>query len=134
MTTCLLDTNILSAIIRKETRVEKYFREAIANDTGLLLSLVVFYEIKRGLLKRDAKKQLSAFEHLANQLAWCDVVPADWEQAARWWAERLRAGKPIEDADLLIAAQAKRLRATLITDNEKDFAGLPIEIENWRRK
>jgi predicted nucleic acid-binding protein len=48
------------------------------------------------------------------------------------WAERAKAGRPIEDADLLIAVQAKRLRAILVTDNEKDFDGFDVMVENWR--
>ncbi len=134
MTTYLLDTNILSAIIRREELAEQRFRQAIANDNVLLLSAVVFYEVKRGLLKRDARKQMATFERLANQFAGCDTVQADWELAARWWAERAKAGKPIDDADLLIAVQAKRLGAILVTDNAKDFEGLGVKIESWRRK
>lgn len=132
MTTFLLDTNILSAILRKETAVEKRFRQAIFDDDNLLLSIVVYYEIKRGLLKRDAKKQMVIFEHLSNQLAWCDVIIEDWELAARLWAERSKRGKPIADADVLIAAQAKRLDAILVTDNTKDFDALGVKTENWK--
>jgi tRNA(fMet)-specific endonuclease VapC len=133
MTTYLLDTNILSAIIRKEANVERRFRQAVDGDDVFLLSMVVFYEVKRGLLKRDAKKQMVTLENLANQFAWCDTVLADWETAARMWAEREQRGRPIADADVLIAAQAKRLKAILVTDNEKDFDALDVSIENWRK-
>ncbi len=132
MTTYLLDTNVLSAIVRREALAEQRFRQAVADDDMLVLSIVVFYEIKRGLLKRDAKKQMAVFEHLADQLAWCDVIQDDWEQAAHLWVERAKLGRPIEDADLLIAVQAKRLNAILVTDNEKDFDNLGVKIENWR--
>ncbi len=133
MTTYLLDTNILSAIIRKEAAVERRFRQAVDDDDVLLLSMVVFYEVKRGLLKRDAKKQMVTLENLASQFAWCDTVLADWETAARMWAEREQRGRPIADADVLIAAQAQRLKAILVTDNEKDFDMLDVSIENWRK-
>ena len=132
MKTYLLDTNILSAIIRKEALAERHFRRALADDDVLLLSIVVFYKVKCGLLKRDAKKQMAVFEHLARQFAWCDVVQEDWEHAARLWVERSKIGRPIEDADLLIAAQAERLGAILVTDNEKYFDDLDVKIENWR--
>ncbi len=132
MTTYLLDTNILSAVIRKEARADQRFRQAVDDDDVLLLSVVVFYEIRRGLLRRDAKKQMVTLEHLASQLAWCDVIQEDWEQAAWMWVERAKSGRPIADADVLIAAQAKRLEAILVTDNEKDFDGLGITVENWR--
>jgi tRNA(fMet)-specific endonuclease VapC len=134
MTTYLLDTNVLSAIIRKETLAEKRFRQAVTDEDALLLSFVVFYEVKRGLLKRDAKKQMAVLDHLANQLAWCDVIQDDWEQAAQLWAAREKIGRPIEDADVLIAAQAKRFGAILVTDNERDFDNLGVRVENWRRK
>lgn len=52
---------------------------------------------------------------------------------AELWAERQRTGRPIADADLLIAVQAERLRAILVTDNEKDFEGLGLRIDNWRK-
>lgn len=132
MTTFLLDTNILSAILRKETAVEQRFRQAIVDDDNLLLSVVVYYEIKRGLLKRDARKQMVTFEYLSNQLAWCDVIIEDWELAARLWSERFKHGKPIADADVLIAAQARRLDAILVTDNTKDFDDLGVKTENWK--
>ena len=132
MTAYLLDTNILSAIIRREATAERRFRQAVDDDDVLLLSMVVFYEVKRGLLKRDAKKQMVTLENLTSQFAWCDAVLADWETAARMWAEREQRGRPIADADVLIAAQAHRLKAVLVTDNEKDFDGLGVVIENWR--
>ncbi|MCX7837887.1 MAG: PIN domain-containing protein [Anaerolineae bacterium] len=132
MTTFLLDTNILSAILRKDATVEQRLRQAIVDDDNLLLSVVVYFEIKRGLLKRDAKKQMATFEYLSNQFAWCDVIVEDWELAAHLWAERFKRGKPIVDADVLIAAQAKRLDAILVTDNIKDFADLGVKTENWK--
>jgi len=134
MKTYLLDTNILSAIIRKEAFAEQRFRQAVADDDVLLLSIVVFYEVKRGLLKRDAKKQTAVFEQLVNQFAWCDVIQEDWIHAARLRVERTKIGRSIEDADLLIAAQATRLDAILVTDNEKDFTDLGVQVENWRRR
>jgi predicted nucleic acid-binding protein len=85
-------------------------------------------------LKRDAKNQMQALERLVARFEWCDVLQADWEHAAYLWAERAKIGRPIEDADVLIAAQAKRLGAILVTDNEKDFDDLSVQIENWRRK
>ena len=133
MTSYLLDTNIISAVIRKEVPAEQALRRAVSREDTILLSAIIFYEVKRGLLKRDAKKQMDALEHLVGQFAWCDVAHDDWEQAAQLWAEREKAGRPIEDADVLIAAQAKHLGAILVTDNEKDFEGLGVKVENWRK-
>jgi tRNA(fMet)-specific endonuclease VapC len=42
------------------------------------------------------------------------------------------SGVPIGQMDTLIAAHALALNATLVTNNEKQFARVPeLEIENW---
>ncbi len=132
MSAYLLDTNIISALLKKQDIVERRLRETVVMKEQVFLSAVVHYEAKRGLLKRDARNQMQALEHLVARFEWCDVIQADWELAARLWVERSKIGRPIEDADLLIAAQAQRLGAILVTDNEKDFDDLGVKIENWR--
>jgi tRNA(fMet)-specific endonuclease VapC len=132
MKTYLLDTNIISLLLRRDPIIERRIEEAFAANESIVLSPVVLYEIRRGLLKRDSKKQMGFFERLIPRLAWRDSERVDWELAAHLWAEREKMGRPIEDADLLIAAQAKRLGAILVTDNEKDFEGLGVTLENWR--
>lgn len=132
MNTYVLDTNIISLLLRRDPNVEARIEKVFASDDVVVLSPLAFYESKRGLLKRDAKKQLPFFEEWSAQLVWQDLVRADWELAAEMWAMREKQGRPAEDADLLIAAQAKRLHAILVTDNTKDFDGLNVTIENWR--
>jgi tRNA(fMet)-specific endonuclease VapC len=133
MTAYLLDTNIVSAILRKDAAVEKRLQGTVPAKDQVWLSAVVYYESKRGLLKRDAKKQMQAFETLVARFEWCDVIQEDWELAARLWVACSNAGNPMEGTDLLIAAQAQRLKAILVTDNEKDFDMLDASIENWRK-
>jgi tRNA(fMet)-specific endonuclease VapC len=60
-------------------------------------------------------------------------APAD-EAYAAIRAELEHRGTPIGGNDMLIAAHARALEATLATDNERKFArvdGLPVE--NWLR-
>ena len=132
MTAYLLDTNILSLLLRRNAVVGQRAEAAFAANTVIVLSPVVFYEVKRGLLKRDAKKQMEFFERLIPKFIWQDFERHDWKEAAQLWASQMNQGAPIEDADLLIAAQAKRLGAILVTDNEKDFDDLGVKTENWR--
>ncbi len=132
MTTYLLDTNIISSVLRRDSLVERRAEEAFAANATILLSPVAYYETKRGLLKRDAKRQMAFFEKWMSQLVWRDLEREDLDLAAQLWATREKLGRPIEDADVLIAAQAKRLEAILVTDNEKDFHSLGITVENWR--
>lgn len=132
MKTYLLDTNIISLLLRRDPIIEQRIEEAFAANETIVLSPIVLYEIRRGLLKRDSKKQMAFFGRLIPKLGWHDFDRVDWEQSAQLWAEREKMGRPIEDADLLIAAQVRRLNAILVTDNEKDFEGLGVTVENWR--
>jgi len=45
-----------------------------------------------------------------------------------------KKGTPIGPLDTLIAAHAKSLDLTLITNNEKEFGRIPgLKIENWTK-
>ena len=127
-TTYLLDTNIVTAILRKDPHVTSRLRTALAANAHILISAVVYYEIRRGLLKRDAKRQLAAFEEIVNKLEWLDVERCHWEAAAALWAECQKAGAPVNDADLLLAIQARYAQAILVTD-DNDFNRLGVSLE-----
>jgi len=129
----LLDTNIISLLLRRDPIVAQRLEDALAANATIVLSPIVFYETQRGLLKRDAKKQRTFFERLSPKFVWRDLERQDWAEAAQLWAEREQAGRPISDADLMIAVQAKRLGAILVTDNERDFDGWGVQVENWRK-
>ena len=54
-----------------------------------------------------------------------------WVEAAGLWADRRRHGRTHDDADLLIAAFARRLRATLVTNNTADFTDRDVPVIDW---
>ena len=66
-----------------------------------------------------------------------EVSPVGFSEADAQAAGEIRAtvaatGKTIGAYDLLIAGQARRLGAALITANEGEFSGLPgLKWENW---
>ena len=128
--TYLLDTNIVTAILRKDPRVTERLRAELTANAKILISAVVYYEIKRGLLKRDALRQLDAFEDIVRHTEWVDVDRSHWEAAAALWAECQKAGTPVNDADLLLAIQARHAQAILVTD-DNDFDTLDVSRENW---
>lgn len=105
--------------------------EASRSNARVYLCPVVYYEVRRGLLERSASRQLHEFESLAASLLWVDFGRAMWDDAAQTWAACRRRGRPHDDdADLLIAAYARQLAATLVTINTHDFAdlGVPLAI------
>ena len=129
--TYLLDTNAITGILKRDARVVEHVTAALTADARLFLSPIVYYEVKRGLLRRDARKQLEFFEQLARSLRWDDLQRVDWDTAARLWASEVAHGHPPQDADILIAAQSYRLKAILVIANEHHFAHLGIRVENW---
>lgn len=112
-------------------------RRAAARDASIAVSSIVLYElwygVARSARRRENAERLRAF--LSGNI---NIVPFDEADAAS--AGELRAtleaaGTPIGPYDLLIAAQALRLGATLVTANVSEFArvrGLPRQ--DWSGK
>ena len=129
----VLDTNILTSILRKDKTAVQRVRGGLSANDLFFLCPVVFYEIYRGLLHRDARKQMLFFLNYTNTLVWDDFTREDWQLTAQHWADWRRHGHHIGDADLLIGVYAVQRNAILVTDNEKHFAWLDIPVENWCR-
>jgi tRNA(fMet)-specific endonuclease VapC len=133
MTHYVLDTNIISLILRDDPRVRQRFEQILTPEHLILGCPVVWYELRRGLLAKDAKNQMQRFEALFSAFTWQDYTIADWALAADLWSQRRTQGSPIQDADLLIAVFARNRNAILATNNDKDVTGLGVLVEDWAR-
>jgi len=121
----LLDTNAVIALLKNRPRsVRNRLRRVASGGTSVAVSTVVLYELWYGVARsqrrRENAERLRVF--LSGKI---DVAPFDEEDAAV--AGDLRAaletaGTPIGPYDLLIAAQALRAGATLVTANVSEFA------------
>jgi predicted nucleic acid-binding protein len=131
MTRYVLDTNVVSLILRDDPVAISAFGRVSTPENHILGCPVVWYELRRGLLVRDARRQMSRLEELFATFAWQEYTRDDWSLAAALWAQRRAQGRPITDADLLIAVFARNRGAVLVTDNEKDFDTLGVAVENW---
>lgn len=127
----VLDTNTISQILRRNHTALARLREAADNNDDLFLCPLVFYELWRGLRYRGADRQLDELAAFARTLQWIDYDRDMWIGAAELWAIRRQHGQTHDDADLLIAAFAQKLRATVVTNNTADFAGLDLPIVDW---
>ena len=133
MTRYLLDTNIISNVVKPIPSPALLAWMDEQADQDLFISALTVAEIKRGLLEKPAGKKRALLE------AWFTgpegpqalfagrVLPFD-ENAALIWA-RLMAdgtakGRPRSAFDTIIAAIAEANDCVVATDNEKDFAGL----------
>ena len=133
MTNYVLDTNIISLALRSQNS-NAFIRlsKAITPGNMVLGCPVVWYEVRRGLLAKDARTQINYFEDMFKTFVWHDYTADDWKLASELWPQRRAQGLPISDADLLIGVFARNRNAILVTDNEKDFVNLGVTMENWK--
>ena len=131
MTRYLLDTNIISDLIR-HPQGKAARRIAKAGDDNICTSIIVAAELRYGCAKSGSIRLLKAVEDLLGEIAVLPFdVPADADYG-RIRRELEAAGKPIGGNDLLIAAHAQAIGATVITANTEEFRRVRgLNVENW---
>jgi len=125
----MLDTNTCIFVINNNAAARARF---IAEyPAGLAISAITEAELWYGV-ENSAFPEKNA-ETLRSFLATVEILAFDTLAAAEYGRVRVklkRAGTPIGDRDTLIAAHAKALGLTLVTNNTREFQcveGLPIE-------
>jgi len=135
MTTYLLDTNACIALINgDEAAVRRRFRRAVSKNDVMLLSSIVAFELWYGVGKSQRKEtntqRLEAF--FAGPFEWAEFDDEDAREAGTVRAELESAGKPIGAYDVLLAGQARRRGATLVTSDAREFARVRhLSWEDW---
>ena len=127
----LLDTDVLSALRRRERNLDIVRWVEKQRTADLYLSVVTVGEIERGIAQQDRRDPSFARElalWLDRLLDWYGerVLPVDSATARRWG--RLSATLGHEGADLLIAATALEHGLTVVTRNVRHFepTGVPV--------
>lgn len=96
------------------------------------MSRVTYVELRAGVERQSATRDQDA--RVLEQLIECiPALPLDTPVAEAYGHLRAAVPDRWRDAfDRLIAAHAVALAATLVTNNEADFAGCPdLQVENW---
>jgi len=135
LTRYLLDTNIISNVVKPRPSAALLAWMADQADQDLFLASLTVAEIRRGVLEKPAGQRRDLLE------AWFSgpegpqslfagrVLPFD-EKAGLVWAELMADGKargrPRSALDTIIAAIAVANTCVVVTDNEKDFEGVEI--------
>ena len=129
----ILDTNVISAVRRKDRapKVAAWLQGKAEQD--LFLSVITLGEIERGIRLQETRDP-----NFARDLrAWLDrtvllfsdrLLPFEAEDARIWG--RLLAEIGHNGADLMIAASALRHAATVVTGNTRDFAPTGVALED----
>ncbi len=129
--TYLLDTNTCIYAIKREPEVLRRLQERTPDDFGV--SAVTVAELWFGAAKssrpQSTRASVDAF------LKPFEVLPFASEAAEEYAAIRLqleKAGRPIGERNLLIAATAKSRRLTVVTHNVREFSRVDgLKVEDW---
>lgn len=135
MTRYLLDTNIISNVVKPQPSQPLLAWMAAQRDETLFIASLTLAEIRRGILELPQGRKRAALD------AWFSgpegpqalfagrILPFD-DKAGLIWArlmvEARAAGRPPSALDMIIAAIAEAHACTIVTDNERDFTGLQI--------
>ena len=135
MTRYLLDTNIVSNIVKPEPSQALLAWMGGQKDDDLFIASMTIAEIQRGILEKPPGMKRAALD------AWFAgpegppalfagrILPFD-ERAGLLWArlmaQRKSAGRPRSGLDMIIASVASANHCVVVTNNERDFAGLEI--------
>ena len=133
-TTYLLDTNIISHIMRETAGLASQRFNALAradNTLQLCTSVVVQCELEFGLVRRPNERLQRAYDRIVPLL---DVLALTSEISVHYAALRSQLesiGKTIGPNDALIAAHALAINATLVSA-DAEFLRVPgLRVENW---
>lgn len=130
----MLDTDTLVYLANRKSGFERIARRMSGRSPGeLRLSAITLAElsfgIENGEFRAENRRALTGLLDLLQ----ADDFPG---AAARDYAEirttLLTKGKPIGPYDLLIAAHARHVGATVVTNNEREFRRVPgLSVQNW---
>jgi len=135
VTRYLLDTNIISNIVKPKPSDSLLAWMGAQRDVDLFIASLTVAEIRRGILEKPRGKKRDALD------AWFSgpegpqalfagrILPFDDKAGLVWarlMAEGTVAGRPRSGLDMIIAAVAGSNDCVVVTDNERDFVGLQI--------
>lgn len=130
----MLDTDILVYFINRKPNFERIARRMSGRSPGeVRLSAITLAELRFGIengeFRSENKKNLT---ELLGFLQVDDFPSGAAQDFGEIKVALLSGGKPIGPYDLLIAAHARHIAATVVTNNEREFRRVPgVSVQNW---
>jgi toxin FitB len=135
VTRYLLDTNIISNVVKPQPSESLLAWMSTQRDEHLFIASLTLAEIRRGILEKPRGKKRDALDTWFSgsegpQALFADRILSFDDKAGLIWAllmaEGKAAGQPRSGLDMIIAAVADANECVVVMDNEKDFAGLQV--------
>ena len=128
----MLDTNICIAVLKKKQ--PEVHRKFSMYAGEMAVSMITVEELQYGIEKGDQNRRLDKQFQVDCLLSGLKVLDFD-ESAAHHSADirnRLHKGQQIGPFDNLIAGHARSQGLIIVSDNLREFQGVPgLIVENW---
>ncbi len=130
----LLDSNIVSYILKRNVIVDQKFREVRRLKQDVFISCITYYEVKRGLLAINATRQLAEFNKFCQTYKILLIDDLEIiELACEIYVDLQRRGFTIQEQDIFIAATAIA-RGLILVSNDSDLLRVEgLSLDNWAR-
>ena len=131
----MLDTNILVYAIRHpDDAINDVLAEHVAND--ICISSITYGELEHGVCKSAHPEQNR--DALRQMLSGIPILDFDWQAAEHFgdiFADLEHKGQRIGERDMLIAAHARSLSYTLVTNNTREFGRIEgLTVVDWLKR
>ncbi len=126
----LLDTNICSALIGEDERIEK--KLAVIDNHLLYINWVIASELRYGAVKRGSKKLTTRVDEMLSMFTILQPNKSIIESYAKVRHQLTSEGRKIGSNDLWIASHAVAEGLIVVTNNVREFSRVDnLVIEDW---
>lgn len=128
----LLDTNVVSHMVRQPASTMAHRIAALSPDS-FAVSVIVTAELQYGAQRRGSRKLTEQLEKVLSAIPTLPLEPPADRHYGAIRTELEQKGQSIGWNDLLIAAHARALGATLISRNVREFSRVSgLQVEDWQ--
>ncbi len=135
----MLDSGPLGRLTHADYSRNREHRAWLASlldhDVAVFLPEIADFEIRRNLIVENLRGSLANLDALPSIITYVPLTTTDMRKAAELWAQSRKTGRSVGhpkelNADVILAAQAIRLGATIATDNVGHL-GQFVEARPW---
>jgi predicted nucleic acid-binding protein len=137
----LLDAGPLGLISHPRAREEivEWLARLVAAGVSVLIPEIADYEVRRELLRAGRTKGVERLDELKTSLGFVPITSEAMLQAASFWADARRHGRPTAgdaslDADVILAAPAATLsvRTVVVASGNPKHIARFVPAKHWQ--
>jgi predicted nucleic acid-binding protein len=133
-----LDASPLGRLVhpRLNTDILAWVDEALDAGIAIYLPEIIDYEVRRGLLAAGMTRSVQRLDEFKQALDYLPLTTPVMLEAADLWAQARRRGQGAADpkaldGDVILAAQARHIGATVVTENVGHLSRF-VKAYDWR--